>query len=91
VTWTELLAQAADPAQSQFVLDVALAAVVASHSCALDAVITAEVPTLLGLCAILDAHGVPVPAQSVAALFSHVEAPPLDGLAPLPQDLRLAH
>ena len=90
MTWTELIAQATDPLQSQYVLDAALAAVATARSAAVDAVIAAAVPTPLGLCALLDAHGIPVPADFVAVVSEHVESPPSDELRPMPQDLRLA-
>jgi hypothetical protein len=90
VTWAELIAQATDPLHSQQVLDVALAAVAVTQSAAIDAAITAEVPTPLGLCAILDAHRVPVPADLVAQVCWRVESTLLDELDPMPQQLRLA-
>jgi hypothetical protein len=88
VTWTELIVQATDASHAQQVLDVALAAVAATRSAAIDAAIAAEVPTPLGLCAVLDAHGVPVPTD-LARVCWRVEST-LDELEPMPQDLRLA-
>jgi hypothetical protein len=90
VTWTELIAQATDPLHSQYVLDVALAAVAATRSAALDAAITAEVPTPLGLCAALDAHDVPVPTDLAARVCWRVESTLVDDLEAMPQNLRLA-
>jgi hypothetical protein len=90
VTWTELIAQATDPLHSQYVLDVALASIAATRSPVLDAAITAEVPTPLGLCATLDAHGVPVPTDLVARVCWRVESTLVDDLEPMPQDFRLA-
>jgi hypothetical protein len=90
MTWTELIAQARDSLHAQQVLDVALAAVAVTRSAAIDAAITAEVPTPPGLCAVLDAHGVPVPTDLVARVCWRVESTLLDELEPVPQDLRLA-
>jgi hypothetical protein len=67
VNWTELLAQAAGSAdRTQLVLDSALAAVAAARNTALDATITAEMPSALGLCALLDAYGVRAPGEVAA-------------------------
>jgi hypothetical protein len=91
LTWSELLAQATDPLQSQCVLDVALAAVAASCSTALDAEIVADLPTPTELCAVLDGHGVPAPVGSAAELYRHAESLRLNGLSLMPQELRLAN
>jgi hypothetical protein len=89
VRWTELLAQAAGSAErAQLVLDSALAAASAVGNAALDAEITAVLPTALELCAVLDAFGVRVPGE-VAARVSWYSRPE-QGRAmprPVPQDL----
>jgi hypothetical protein len=93
VTWTELLAQAAHSAErAQLVLDSALAAASAAGSAALDAEITAVLPTALEMCAVLDAFGVRVPGE-VAARVSWYSRPEQDRarrLPPMPQDLHAA-
>jgi len=92
VNWTELLAQAADSADSaQFVLDSALAAVAAARSTALDATITAQMPTAVGLCALLDAHGVRAPGEVVARVCWYAKPMRADTEPPVPvrQDLHI--
>jgi len=93
VTWTELLAQAAHSAErAQLVLDSALAAASAAGNAALDAEITAVLPTTLELCAVLDAFAVRVPGEVAARVSWHSrpEQSRAKRLAPVPQDLHAA-
>jgi hypothetical protein len=90
VTWTELLAQAAHSAgRAQLVLDSALAAACAAGNAALDAEITALLPTTVELCAVLDAFGVRVPGEVAAHVswYSRPEQGRARRLPPVPQDL----
>lgn len=67
MNWIELCALASErPMRCQLVLDHALTALAASRDAALQATITAETPTLEGLCATLDAYAVGVPNSVVA-------------------------
>jgi hypothetical protein len=88
MNWTELCGLASErPMRCQLVLDHALTALAESRDASLQATITAETPTLEGLCAALDAHAVAVPSGVVA----HVSGR-RDNLAPptpnsMPQDV----
>jgi hypothetical protein len=90
VTWTELLAQAAHSAErAQLVLDSALVAASAAGNAALDAEITALLPTTVELCAVLDAFGVRVPGEVAARVswYSRPEQGRARRLPSVPQDL----
>jgi hypothetical protein len=90
VTWTELLAQAAHSAErAQLVMESALAASSGANNSALEAELTAVLPTTSELCAVLDAFGVRVPGE-VAARVSWYPTPERGRarrLPPVPQDL----
>ena len=88
MNWIELCALASErPMRCQLVLDHALTALAASRDASLQATITAETPTLEGLCAALDAHAVVVPSGVVA----HVCGRRDNAMAPtansMPQDV----
>ena len=71
----------------QLVLDHALTALAKSRDAALQAAITAETPTLEGLCAVLDAHAVAVPSDAIAHVCGrrgHLAAPTPNSM---PQDV----
>jgi hypothetical protein len=93
VTWTELLAQAAPSAErAQSVLDSALAAASAAGNAALDAEITALLPTTVELCAVLDAFGMRVPGEVAARVswYSRPEQGRARRRPPVQQDLHAA-
>ena len=93
MTWTELLAQAADfPARAQAVLDAALEAVAVADNAVLDAEITAQLLTPAGLCAVLDAFAVQVPGEVAARVTWYATRPPssTSQRESMPQDLQIA-
>jgi hypothetical protein len=93
MTWTELLAQAADSAErARLVLDSALEAASAASNTALDAEMAASLLTPSGLCAVLDAYGVRVPGP-VAARVTWSSTPKqarVAQAAPVPRAFRPA-
>jgi hypothetical protein len=62
MTWTEVLRLAAEE-RELLVLDMCARALSESRDTMLHAEVTAAVPTVVELCAALDAHGVPVPHE----------------------------
>ena len=88
MNWIELCAQASErPMRCQLVLDHALAALAAHRDDTLQALVTAETPTLEGLCAALDLYQVPVPdavAQHVCGRRDNAAAPTAHSV---PQDV----
>jgi len=71
----------------QLVLDHALTALAASRNDALQALITAETPTLQGLCAALDAYRVPMPDGVVGHVCGWRDNAAAPTTQSLPQDL----
>ena len=88
MNWTELCALASErPMRCQLVLDHALMALAESRDAGLQATITAETPTLEGLCTALDVYAVVVPSDVVAHVCGrrdNVAAPTPDSM---PQDV----
>ena len=88
MNWIELCALASErPMRCQLVLDHALTALTESRDAALQGMITAETPTLQGLCAALDAYAVAVPNGVVAHVcgwHDHLAAPTANSM---PQDV----
>ena len=88
MNWTELCGLASErPMRCQLVLDHALTALARSRDAALQATITAETPTLEGLCAALDAYAVVVPSDAIAHVCGrrdNLAAPPSNSM---PQDV----
>jgi hypothetical protein len=88
MNWIELCALASErPMRCQLVLDHALTALATSRNSALQATITAETPTLQGLCAALDDYAVALPPAVVAHVFGRHDNQPAPTPHSMPQDL----
>ena len=68
MTWMEFLRLGDDARWHLLVLDSCVNALAASRDVALLATVTAELPTTQGLCALLDAHAVPVTRELEAQI-----------------------
>ncbi|MCW5658701.1 MAG: hypothetical protein KIT60_13430 [Burkholderiaceae bacterium] len=77
MNWTELCARSSNSAaRSQWLLDRALAAISAAQDSALDAVIAAELPTAIELCALLDEYRVDVPKDVLSKFHGYLAPSP---------------
>jgi hypothetical protein len=91
MNWTELCARASGSvARSQWLLDRALAAAKAAHNSAIDAVMGAELPTAVGLCVALDAHGVEIPHEVLSKFHGYLAPSPTRATAWVPLSNRNA-
>ena len=77
MNWTDLCARASvSVARSQWLLDRAWAAAKAAHNGAIDTVLGAELPTAVGLCLALDAHGVEIPRDVLSKFHGYLAPSP---------------